>query len=72
MLPRRRMDLVGGSGAAPYLAANAHPFPCGKDLDNLLKFVMDPFETRLYRNDTDKEYIPGSMTLILQCALKTP
>jgi Holliday junction resolvase RusA-like endonuclease len=51
VVPRPRMDLVGGQ-TVPYLAANACPFPCGKDINNLLKLIMDVLEQTLYTNDT--------------------
>ena len=45
------MDLVGGQ-TVPYLAANACPFSRGKDMDDLLKFVMDALEQTLFTNNT--------------------
>jgi Holliday junction resolvase RusA-like endonuclease len=54
ILSRRRMDLVM-QPSPPHLTANApsfpHGFPHGKDIDNLLKFVMDELEQTLYKND---------------------
>ncbi len=35
------------------LKANATSFPRGKDVDNLLKFVLDALEQTLYMNDTN-------------------
>jgi Holliday junction resolvase RusA-like endonuclease len=52
VLPRRRKDVILRP-SPPHLAANALSFPRGKDVDNLLKFVMDALEQTLYANDTN-------------------
>jgi hypothetical protein len=44
VVPRRRMDLVHVQ-TVPYLAADTRPFPLGKDVDNLIKFVTHPHES---------------------------
>ena len=52
VLPRRRKDVILRP-SPPHLAATALSFPRGKDVDNLLKFVMDALEQTLYANDTN-------------------
>jgi Holliday junction resolvase RusA-like endonuclease len=48
VIPRPKKDFVRNK-----LTAGAMSFPRGKDIDNLLKFVMDALEQTLYMNDTN-------------------
>ena len=50
VLPRRRMDLAKRGGRT-VVTQTAHTFPRIKDVDNLLKFVMDALQSVLYAND---------------------
>jgi Holliday junction resolvase RusA-like endonuclease len=52
VLPRPKKDLV--MTPTPHLVVGgASSFPRGKDIDNLLKFVMDALEETIYVNDTN-------------------
>jgi len=50
VIPRRRQDLVQ-QGGSTVLTQSAHAFPRKKDIDNLLKFVMDALQGVFYYND---------------------
>lgn len=52
VIPRQKKDLVMHP-SPPHLAPNASACPTGKDVDNLLKFVMDALEKTLYTNDAN-------------------
>jgi Holliday junction resolvase RusA-like endonuclease len=51
VLPRQKQDWVRQNGVA-ILTPKAQTFPKGKDVDNMLKFVMDVLQDVLYANDT--------------------
>jgi Holliday junction resolvase RusA-like endonuclease len=51
VLPRRRQDLVRHDDGTVTLAPDAQRFPRNKDVDNMLKFVMDALEGVIYHND---------------------
>jgi Holliday junction resolvase RusA-like endonuclease len=50
VLPRRQQDLARAGGRT-VLTRFAQVFPRNKDVDNLLKFVMDALQGVVYRND---------------------
>jgi Holliday junction resolvase RusA-like endonuclease len=50
VLPRRKQDLRR-QGGMPILAEGAQTFPRGKDLDNMIKFLMDALQGDLFHND---------------------
>jgi Holliday junction resolvase RusA-like endonuclease len=50
VLPRRRQDLVRRNGFN-VLTATAQAFPRNKDIDNMLKYLMDALQGELYAND---------------------
>ena len=50
ILPRRRQDLLS-EGGHTVLTADAQAFPRNKDVDNMLKFLMDALQGVLYEND---------------------
>ena len=50
VLPRRRQDLQSYGGNT-VLSPDAQGFPRNKDIDNMLKFVMDALQGVLYEND---------------------
>jgi Holliday junction resolvase RusA-like endonuclease len=50
VLPRRRQDLVRRWGRTS-LTSTAQTFPRRKDIDNMLKFLMDALQGELYHDD---------------------
>jgi Holliday junction resolvase RusA-like endonuclease len=52
VLPRPKKEVVLRPPAPPQLVQGACPFPRGKDLDNMLKFVGDALQGTLYKDDT--------------------
>jgi Holliday junction resolvase RusA-like endonuclease len=52
ILPRPKKDVVKNKTPIQ-LTADAVSFPCGKDINNLNKFVMDALSHILYVNDTN-------------------
>ena len=50
VVPRRKQDVVK-QGGSTVLKQSAQAFPTTKDVDNLLKFVMDALQGIVYRND---------------------
>jgi Holliday junction resolvase RusA-like endonuclease len=51
ILPRRRQDVILQDDGSSVLTQTAQTFPRMKDVDNLLKFVMDALQSVLYNND---------------------
>jgi Holliday junction resolvase RusA-like endonuclease len=50
VLPRRRQDIRAG-GVNVMLTPGAQTFPRNKDVDNMLKFLMDALQGVVYHND---------------------
>ena len=50
VLPRRRQDLTS-DGDTTVLTPDAQVFPRNKDVDNMLKFLMDSLQGIVYKND---------------------
>jgi Holliday junction resolvase RusA-like endonuclease len=61
VLPRRKQDWMVRDGVT-VLRPSAQTFPRKKDVDNMLKFVMDALQEVLYNNDNTVVTISASKT----------